>query len=198
MSNLWLIAGAIPNFAIAAAAFIIPHFFSKYQQVWDSRIKRNRESRSTAAETVGGYLMQFKRTHYEIYWEILTYCKTPRSFTSIINRCNLNSKIGQVHLDFLKNRRFLAEVQDEGMTLLKATEAAKEYIALFNKTYRELFDDSAQNSEYTELSVRASYVTINAFVQHAFRLRQSFSGHISTQRKHNIHIDVSTGPVFFS
>ena len=142
--HLWLIAGAIPNFAIAAAAFIIPHFFSKYQQVWDSRIKRNRKSRSTAAETVGGYLMQFKRTHYEIYWEILTYCKTPRSFTSIINRCNLNSKIGQVHLDFLKSRRFLAEVQDKGMTLLKATDAAKEYIALFNKTYRELFDDSPE------------------------------------------------------
>jgi predicted transcriptional regulator len=88
--------------------------------------------------------MQLKRTHYEIYWEILTYCRTPKSFTSIINRCNLNSKIGQVHLDFLKSRRFLTEVQQGDATLLKATESAKEYITLFNKTYRELFDESPE------------------------------------------------------
>ena len=39
--------------------------------------------------------MKQKRTHYEIFWEILTHCKKPKSFTNIINRCNLNSKIGQ-------------------------------------------------------------------------------------------------------
>jgi predicted transcriptional regulator len=82
-----------------------------------------------------------KRTHYEIFWEILTFCKQPKSFTSVINRCNLNSKIGQIHIDFLKKRQFLVEIEKEGMTLLKSTEAASQYIALFNKTYRELFDD---------------------------------------------------------
>jgi len=76
--------------------------------------------------------------------EILTYCRTPRSFTSIINHYNLNRKIGQTHLDFLKQRRFLEEVQDDNMTLLKSTEQAKEYIALFNKTYRQLFDDTPE------------------------------------------------------
>jgi predicted transcriptional regulator len=85
-----------------------------------------------------------KRTHYEIFWEILTFCRTPRSFTSIINRCNLNSKIGQTHLDFLKQRGFLEAVQDGGMTLLKSTEQAKEYILLFNKTYRQLFDETPE------------------------------------------------------
>ncbi len=85
-----------------------------------------------------------KRTHYEIFWEILTYCRTPRSFTSIINRCNLNSKIGQTHLEFLKERRFLEAVKAGDMTLLKSTEQAKEYIALFNKTYRHLFDETPE------------------------------------------------------
>jgi len=85
-----------------------------------------------------------KRTHYEIFWEILTFCKTPKSFTSIINRCNLNSKIGKTHIDFLKKRRFLVEVENDGMTLLKSTEQASQYIAFFNKTYRELFDDSPE------------------------------------------------------
>jgi predicted transcriptional regulator len=88
--------------------------------------------------------MKQKRTHYELFWEILTFCKTPKSFTSIINRCNLNSKIGQTHIEFLKKKHFLAEVENEGMTLLKSTEQAIQYTALFNKTYRELFDDSPE------------------------------------------------------
>jgi predicted transcriptional regulator len=85
-----------------------------------------------------------KRTHYEIYWEILTFCRTPKSFTSIINRCNLNSKIGQTHVDFLKKRSFLEEIEKEGAILLKSTEHANQYIAFFNKTYRELFDGSPE------------------------------------------------------
>jgi predicted transcriptional regulator len=85
-----------------------------------------------------------KRTHYEIFWEILTFCKTPRSFTSIINRCNLNSKIGQTHIEFLKQKHFLAEVENGGLTMLIATEQASQYIALFNRTYRELFDGTPE------------------------------------------------------
>jgi hypothetical protein len=52
-ANLWLIAGAIPNFAIAAAAFIIPHFFSKYQQVWDSRIKETEKAEALLQKQLG-------------------------------------------------------------------------------------------------------------------------------------------------
>ncbi len=85
-----------------------------------------------------------KRTHYEIFWEILTFCKHPKSFTSIINRCNLNSKIGQTHLDFLKERGLLAEVEVDGARMFKATEQAAQFIAFFNKAYRELFDDSPE------------------------------------------------------
>jgi hypothetical protein len=42
--TLWMIAGSIPNFAIAAAAFILPHFFSKYQQIWDNRLKQTEKA----------------------------------------------------------------------------------------------------------------------------------------------------------
>jgi predicted transcriptional regulator len=85
-----------------------------------------------------------KRTHYEIFWEILTFCKQPKSFTSIINRCNLNSKIGQTHLDFLKERGLLAEVDVNKNRMFKSTEQAAQFIAFFNKAYRELFDDSPE------------------------------------------------------
>ena len=47
-------------------------------------------------------------------------------------------------MDFLKSRRFLTEIHEQGMNLLKSTDTAKEYIALFNKTYRELFDNTPE------------------------------------------------------
>ena len=85
-----------------------------------------------------------KRAHYEIFWEILIFCKIPKSFTGIINKCNLNSKIGQTHIDFLKKRHFLVQVENEGITLFKSTERASQYITFFNKTYRELFENSPE------------------------------------------------------
>jgi hypothetical protein len=36
------------------------------------------------------------------------------------------------------------ELENQGMSLLKATEEASQYTALFNKTYRELFESSPQ------------------------------------------------------
>lgn len=45
-----------------------------------------------------------RRMPYEIYWEILVFCKPPRSFTSIFHRCTLNSKTGQDYIGFLTER----------------------------------------------------------------------------------------------
>ena len=52
--------------------------------------------------------MAERRTPYEIYWEILVYCKTPRAFTAIINRCDLNSKTGQDYISFLCAKGYLS------------------------------------------------------------------------------------------
>jgi hypothetical protein len=51
--DLWLIAGVIPNLAIAAAAFIIPHYFSKYQQIWDSRVKESEKAEKLLEQQLG-------------------------------------------------------------------------------------------------------------------------------------------------
>jgi hypothetical protein len=51
--NLWLLTGAIPNIAIAVAAFIIPHYFSKYQQIWDSRVKETEKAEKLLAQQLG-------------------------------------------------------------------------------------------------------------------------------------------------
>jgi predicted transcriptional regulator len=84
--------------------------------------------------------MSGRRTVYEIYWEILVFCKTPRSFTGIIGRCDLNSKTGQEYIEFLESRGYLSRVQNEGKTLYASTEQATEYITLFNRLYQQLFD----------------------------------------------------------
>jgi predicted transcriptional regulator len=84
--------------------------------------------------------MSGRRTIYEIYWEILVFCKTPRSFTGIIGRCDLNSKTGQEYLEFLESRGYLSRVQDDGKILYASTEQAAEYITLFNRLYQQLFD----------------------------------------------------------
>lgn len=86
--------------------------------------------------------MNNRRTQYEIYWEILTYSKTPRPITQIIQRCNLNSKIGQEYVDFLEGKGYLAKTIDEDKVLYISTPASKTYLEIFMKLYLELFKDS--------------------------------------------------------
>ena len=88
--------------------------------------------------------MKQKRTQYEIYWEILTFCRKPKSFTSVINRCNLNSKIGQRHIEFLKKKGLITNIENQEKPLIIATERADDYITLFTQMYKELFDNSPE------------------------------------------------------
>ena len=84
--------------------------------------------------------MNIRRSQYEIYWEILVYCKSPRSFTAIINRCDLNSKTGQDYLEFLLSRGYLSRTRDGEKSTWVATGRAAEYISLFTEIYQNLFD----------------------------------------------------------
>ena len=84
--------------------------------------------------------MAERRTPYEIYWEILVSCKTPRPFTAIINRCNLNSKIGQEYLEFLAGKGYLSVQQDGAKTSYLSTAKAADYIETFTRLYQSLFD----------------------------------------------------------
>ena len=56
--------------------------------------------------------MAERRIPYEIYWEILVYCKTTRTFTAIINRCDLNSGTGQDYIMFLCAKGYLSRVTE--------------------------------------------------------------------------------------
>ena len=85
--------------------------------------------------------MKGRRTSFEIYWEILVYCREPRTFTNIINRCDLNSKIGQQHLRFLVDKDYLQVMKDDEKTTYNTTPKAQEYITLFSKMYGTLFDN---------------------------------------------------------
>jgi len=85
--------------------------------------------------------MSERRTRYEIYGEILVFCKTPRSFTGIIGRCDLNSKTGQEYLGFLCRKGYLSLRKDNEKTTYAATDRAVGYIALFGRLYQTLFDE---------------------------------------------------------
>lgn len=86
--------------------------------------------------------MKSRRTQYELYWEILIYCKNPRSFTSIIHKCNLNSKIAQEHIDFLKQKQYLSNIKESKKSFYKTSEKAQEFITLFSQLYRKLFEEN--------------------------------------------------------
>jgi predicted transcriptional regulator len=88
--------------------------------------------------------MRGKRTLYEIYWEILTYCRNPRTFTSIIHRCSLNSKIGQEHIGFLMDKQYLRLFSEEDQNLYRTTEDAKKFIDAFKQMYLELFNQTPE------------------------------------------------------
>lgn len=84
--------------------------------------------------------MKGKRTLYEIYWEILTFCRTPRTFTSIIHRCSLNSDIGQEHMGFLIGKKFLRRYEEDGGALYRTTEEARPFLDAFRDMYLELYN----------------------------------------------------------
>ncbi len=84
--------------------------------------------------------MSGRRTIYEIYWEILVYCKTPRAFTAVINRCDLNSKTGQEYLEFLTTKEYISELIEDDRIRYVSTPSAAEYIALFSSLYQKVFD----------------------------------------------------------
>lgn len=88
--------------------------------------------------------MKLRRTQYEIFWEILSYCRSGRSFTQVINRCDLNSKIGQEHVEFLLEKGYLLKAEGEGRALLKTTEKASEFLVPFERMYLELFENSPE------------------------------------------------------
>lgn len=88
--------------------------------------------------------MKGKRTLYEIYWEILTFCKNPRTFTSIIHRCSLNSKIGQEHIGFLLSKKFLRRFEEETKVLHETTEKSYEFLEAFKNMYLELFNEGPE------------------------------------------------------
>jgi predicted transcriptional regulator len=80
-----------------------------------------------------------RRTVYEIYWEILVYCKKPRLFTQIVQRCDLNSKTCQSYLDFLLNKGYIRALRESEHVAYETVSGAKDYLVLFGSTYLELY-----------------------------------------------------------
>ncbi len=83
--------------------------------------------------------MKERRTVYEIYWEILVYCKKPRLSTQIVQRCDLNSKTCQGYLDFLLSKGYLRLVTESNVVTYLTTAKAGDYLGVFSSMYQELY-----------------------------------------------------------
>ena len=83
--------------------------------------------------------MKGKRTLYEIYWEILTYARNQKTFTNIVHRCSLNSKIAQEHIGFLERKGYITRFEEDGQNYLRTTGDAKPFLEAFKDMYLELF-----------------------------------------------------------
>lgn len=97
--------------------------------------------------------MKERRTVYEIYWEILVYCRNPRLFTQIVQRCDLNSKTCQGYLDFLLNKGYLRLSSESNLVAYETTTKARDYLDLFGSMYQELYGAPLEfriNSTYSQ------------------------------------------------
>jgi len=90
--------------------------------------------------------MASRRTQYEIFWEILMFCKKKQTFTAIIRYCNLNSKITQDYLDFLLKKEYISIIEHNNKKFYLTTDKSEEFIALFTNLYKELFETSLQKN----------------------------------------------------
>ena len=88
--------------------------------------------------------MKERRTAYEIYWEILVYCRMPRLFTQIVQRCDLNSKTCQRYLDFLLSKGYLRLTNDSSVVAYQTTAKAGDYLGIFGSMYQELYGAPVQ------------------------------------------------------
>jgi len=80
-----------------------------------------------------------RRTIYEIYWEILVYCRKRRLFTQIVQGCDLNSRTCQGYLDFLLNKGYLKMDRESDLAMYETATKAQDYLDLFGSMYQELY-----------------------------------------------------------
>ena len=81
--------------------------------------------------------MRPRRSVYEIAWDILTYCGTPRRMSQILLACNLNTKIANKYIEMLIRKGLLAERDNMYVT----TDRGHEYIRLFDELYKKIFEE---------------------------------------------------------
>ena len=81
--------------------------------------------------------MRQRRSIYEIVWDILTYCRTPRKVSEILLVCNLNTKAAEKYLELLVRKGLLVK---QGNTYV-TTNKGQDYIRLFNELYKRIFED---------------------------------------------------------
>lgn len=82
------------------------------------------------------WIMSGRRTICGIYRRIPVCCRTPRTFTAVIGRCDLNAKTGPEYTGFLAGKGYLSAIAEGDRTRYVPTPAVAEYITLFSSLRR--------------------------------------------------------------
>jgi len=81
--------------------------------------------------------MRPRRSVYEIIWDILRYCRTPKKLSHILLMCNLSTRTAKKYIDLLLSKGLLTNQGDEYLT----TEKGNEYVRAFSELYKKVFSD---------------------------------------------------------
>ena len=80
-------------------------------------------------------LLRLRRSHYEMVWQILDYCRTPKKITHVIQGCNLNSKSAKEYIDLLISKDLLTNVDNN----YKTTQTGYKYLKQIEEIYEAIF-----------------------------------------------------------
>ena len=80
-------------------------------------------------------LLRLRRSHYEMVWQILDYCKIPQKITHIIQGCNLNSKSAKNYIDLLISKNLLEIIENN----YKTTQTGYKYLKQIEEIYEAIF-----------------------------------------------------------
>jgi len=80
-------------------------------------------------------LLKFKRSYYEIIYDILRFCVKPRRISGIAQHCNLNTVNAKKYLEELTRKGLIKKIDDSYIT----SEKGFEYLKAFEEFYRLLF-----------------------------------------------------------
>ena len=91
-----------------------------------------------------------KRTRFEVMYEILSFCRSPRQKTHIMYKCNLSYEQLQKYIEFTVSSNLLKKSEENGKALYQITEHGENFIHEYEQL--RLIIDRARKLQSSQVS----------------------------------------------